>query len=458
VKSRESLKLTVLLCATTASQLIASVGMQWFAIAHLGAGIQTDALLAGMTLPLLCITLGVESFTFVVTPLLALQPESVRSRDAWPLLIIVAAVSAAAVIALALIAPVLIPVLVPGFSPEARALTLTLTRIQLSTVVGAAGYAVLAGLCQARGQFLRAPLAALGCMAAAWAILIWRLDHSGVLLAAWMQVAVYIGPPLLLLPAAGRPSITQWWPFDSRSLAQGRRFDSRSLAQDKPTELSQLWNRLRPVFLAATYCRSGFVADRCLASFAGPGGLVILDLGQRLHGAAVRVMNETFVTPNVPNLARIAATDQWDTLRAVHRHQRWCVGVAGMGIAAVIVIIAAAGPWWLRLLAPSPAIADTIRRLIPVLCCLSGVAATASLSHSLTTAFYAVGDSQTPSKVGAGMYTVGLAAKIIGGASGGLQGIALAITASHICNWLVLEYAWARAFTPALPRQSSVTP
>lgn len=435
MKSRESLKLTVLLCATTASQLVASVGMQWFAIANLGAGIQTDALLAGMTLPLLCITLGVESFTFVVTPLLAIQPESVRARHAWPLLMIVGAVSAAAVITLALVAPVLIPLLVPGFGPEARALTLTLTRIQLSTVVGAAWYAVLAGLCQTRGQFLRAPLAALGCLAAAWAILVWRLDHDGVLLAAWMQVAVYIGPPLLLLPAAGRPSITQCW----------------------PAELSQLWNRLRPVFLAATYCRSGFVVDRCLASFAGPGSLVILDLGQRLHGAAVRVMNETFVTPSVPTLARIAATDQWDNLRAVHRHQRWCVGVAGMGIAAVIVIIAAAGHWWLTLLAPSPPIADTIRRLIPVLGCLSGVAATASLSHSLTTAFYAVGDTETPSKVGAGMYTVGLAAKIVGGASGGLQGIALAITASHVCNWLVLEYAWARAFTTALPRQSSVT-
>lgn len=435
MKSRQSLKLTVLLCATTASQLVASVGMQWFAIANLGAGIQTDALLAGMTLPLLCITLGVESFTFVVTPLFAIQPESVRSRHTWPLLIIVGVISTAVVIALALVAPVLIPVLVPGFGAEARNLTLTLTRIQLCTVVGAAWYAVLAGLCQARGQFLRAPLAALGCMAAAWAILIWRLDHDGVFLAGWMQVAVYIGPPLLLLPAAGRPSIAQWW----------------------PSELSQLWNRLRPVFLSAAYCRSGFVVDRCLASFAGPGSLVILDLGQRLHGAAVRVMNETFVTPNVPALARIAANDQWDNVKAMYRHQRLCVGIAGIGAAAAIVIIAAAGHWWVTLLAPGPSTADTIRRLIPVLGCLSGVAATASLSHGLTTAFYAVGDTQTPSKIGAGMYTVGLAAKIVGGASGGLQGIALAITASHVCNWLVLEYAWARAFTPALPQQSSVS-
>jgi putative peptidoglycan lipid II flippase len=435
VTKRERVKLTVLLCATTASQLVASVGMQWFAIAHLGAGIQTDALLAGMTLPLLCITLGVESVTFVLTPLLATQSEPVRSQHAWPLLMVVGAISAMAVITLALVAPVLMPVLVPGFGPEVRALTVMLTRIQLSTVIGAALYAVLAGLCQARGQFLRAPLTALGCMAAAWAVLVWRLEHDGVFLAAWMQVAVYIGPALLLLPVAGRPSIPHPW----------------------PSELSQLWSRLRPVFVAATYCRSGFVVDRCLASFAGPGSLVILDLGQRLHGAAVRVMNETFVTPDVPTLARIAATDQWGNLRAVHRHQRWCVGLAGMGIAAVVVIVAAVAPWWLALLPSDAPMIATMRRLIPVLACLSGIAATASLSHSLTTAFYAVGDTQTPSKVGAGMYTIGLAAKIVGGASGGLQGIALAITASHVCNWLVLEYAWARAFAMALRRQSSVT-
>jgi peptidoglycan biosynthesis protein MviN/MurJ (putative lipid II flippase) len=423
----------MLLCVITVGQLVASMGMQWFAIANLGADIQTDALVAGMTLPLLCITLGVESFTFVLTPMLAIQPESVRSSHAWQLLILVGIVSAAASITLAFAAPLLLPFLVPGFGAEVQALTLTLTRIQLGAVVGAGWYAVLAGLCQVRGQFLRAPLAALGCMGAAWAILAWRLRHDGILLAAWMQVAAYVGPPLLLLPAAGRPVVTRWW----------------------PSELWELWRRLRPVFLAASYCRSGFVVDRCLASFAGPGSLVILDLGQRVQGAAVRVMNEALVTPTVPMLARIAAAHQWDSLKAVYRHQRWRVAVAAIGLAAGIVIISTAAHQWLALIAPSPPIADTIRRLVPVLGCLSGIAATASLSHSLTTAFYAMGDTVTPSKVGAAMYTVALAAKVVGAVLGGLQGIALAITLCHVCNWLALEYAWARACAPALSRQSA---
>jgi peptidoglycan biosynthesis protein MviN/MurJ (putative lipid II flippase) len=133
------------------------------------------------------------------------------------------------------------------------------------------------------------------------------------------------------------------------------------------------------------------------------------------------------------------------------------VAIVATALASIIVLIATAGEPWLPLVASSSETAETIRRLVPVLGCLSGIAATASLSHSLTAAFYAIGDTQTPSRVGAVMYTVGHAAKIAGAIGGGLQGIALAITASHVCNWLALEYAWARGFTGPLPRRFPVT-
>jgi putative peptidoglycan lipid II flippase len=276
-------------------------------------------------------------------------------------------------------------------------------------------------------------MAALVCLLIALMMLVWRLHIDGVAFAAWMQVAVYVGPALVLLPSAGRPT-----------LADG-------------CDLRELWNRLRPVLAAATYCRSGFVVDRYLASFAGPGSLAILDLGQRVHGAAVRVMNETLVTPHVSTLARLAATEQWDAVQTIFRRVRWRVAIAAIALTSVIVVIATAGQPWLPLLVSSPQTGDTIRRLIPVLACLSGIMATASLSHGLTTAFYAIGDTHTPSKVGAAMYTVGLAAKIAGAIGGGLQGIALAITATQVCNWLALEYAWARGFAGPLPRPSAVT-
>jgi peptidoglycan biosynthesis protein MviN/MurJ (putative lipid II flippase) len=168
-------------------------------------------------------------------------------------------------------------------------------------------------------------------------------------------------------------------------------------------------------------------------------------------------MNETLVTPQVSTLARFAATKQWEALQTLYRRQRWRVTIAAGALTSVIVVIATSGQPWLPLLVSSPQTAETIRRLVPVLGCLSGIVATASLSHSLTTAFYAIGDTHTPSRVGAAMYTVGLAAKIAGAIGGGLQGIALAITATHVCNWLALEYAWARGLAGPLPRPSAVT-
>lgn len=430
-----NIKLVVLLSVVTAGQLAASVGMHWFTLTRLGAGVETDALLAGMTLPLLCVTLGVESLTFVLTPILATQCDSNRCAYVWQLIATVGCVSVGAAVVLGLAAPLLIPVMVPGFDSEGRALALLLTRIQLGAIIGASWFAVLSGLCQARGQFLRPPLAALTCLVVAWTVLIWRLHIDGVVLAAWMQVAVYVGPALLLLPAAGRPRIAE-----SRACEQGT-----------------LWRRLRPVLALGAYSRSGFAVDRCLASFAGPGSLAILDLGQRLHGGAVRVMNEALITPHVSMLARLAASGQWDVVQAVFGRQRWRVGIASAGLACIIVAIATAGQPWLSLVGSSPQSAETIRRLIPVLGCLSGIAATGSLCHSLTAGFYAIGDTDTPSRVGAVMYTVGLIAKVAGSVGGGLQGLALAITASHVCNWLALEYVWARRFAVPLPTSSVAT-
>jgi putative peptidoglycan lipid II flippase len=427
VTDNKNVKLMVSLSAVTAGQLAASVGMQWFALTSLGAGVETDALLAGMTLPLLCITLGVESLTFVLTPILATQSDSMRRAYVWRLIATLGCVSLGAAIMLGMAAPVVIPMMVPGFDADGRALALLLTRIQLSTIVGAAWFAVLAGLCQARGHFLRPPLAALSCLVVAWMVLISRLQIDGVVLAAWMQVVVYVGPALLLLPAAGRPRV----------------------AESRVCEKTALWDRLRPVLAFGTYSRSGFVLDRCLASFAGPGSLAILDLGQRLQGGAVRVMNEALVTPHVSTLARMAASGQWDAVQILHGRQRWRVAIASVGLASIIVAIVTAGQPWLSLIGSNPQTAETIRRLVPVLGCLSGVAATGSLCHSLTAGFYAIGDTETPSKVGAVMFTVGLVVKIAGAIGGGLQGLALAITASHVCNWLALEYAWAQRFPRA---------
>jgi peptidoglycan biosynthesis protein MviN/MurJ (putative lipid II flippase) len=269
----------------------------------------------------------------------------------------------------------------------------------------------------------------LACLVAAWAVLVWRLHLDGVRLAAWMQVVVYVGPPLLLLPAAGLPRRVHW----------------------QRVELSHLWSRFRPVFLTATYSRTGFLVDRCLASFVGPGSLVILDLGQRVQGAVARVMNEALVTPHVPALARIAAAQQWDRLKIVCRDQRRRVATVASGLAAGFVLVSVTAQGSLAEILPGAQIGDTLPRLVPVLGCLSGIAATASLNHSLTAAFYAMGDTGTPSKIGAAMYTIGLVAKLIGAVWGGLQGIALAITSSYVCNWLVLEYAWARALAAGPP-------
>ena len=67
------MRLGTSLCLLAAGQLLASFGIQWYTIARLGVGSDTDALYAGSTLLQLCSAVVLDQVSFVLVPLLAHQ-------------------------------------------------------------------------------------------------------------------------------------------------------------------------------------------------------------------------------------------------------------------------------------------------------------------------------------------------------------------------------------------------
>ena len=82
---RNALGLGMGLSLLTAAQLLSSFGIQWYTVAHLGAGPDTDALYAGTTLLQLLSVVVMDPLSFVLVPLLSARPEDERRRLAWPL-------------------------------------------------------------------------------------------------------------------------------------------------------------------------------------------------------------------------------------------------------------------------------------------------------------------------------------------------------------------------------------
>lgn len=419
---RKGVRLGVSLSLVTAGQLLTSFGIQWYTIARLGAGAETDALYAGSTLLQLFSAVVMEPLSFVLVPLLSAREEPERRLVAWPLFVSVGSLFALLTLVLFGAVPFLVSVMVPGFSEVTRELAVDLTRIQLTGLVGVACFTVRAAFYHARNQFLWTGSALLLCSLIGWWLLVMGLSQVGVKLAAWVQVFVCIGPAVLLMKGLGG------WPRESSSV--GSQF------------FRDLWTRMRPLVLSAAYLRTGFLADRFLTSFLAPGSLVILELTWRVLGAVVRVFNQALVTPVVPTLAKLAEARAWEKFARLCRARlMWMGGINALALAGLLSV-AFLGPsigiWISARPAEGGLTSDVIETFRMTVLACAGMLVCGGLNHVLVNAFYAEGEMSIPAKIEAVASTAGLLLKGLGFLMGGLIGIALAISVQYALTSLLL--------------------
>lgn len=153
-RSGQGIGLGMALSTLTAMQLLLSFGIQWYTIARLGSGPETDALYAGATLLQLFVVAVMDPLSCVLVPLLSARHEADRRGVVRPLVLGITALSALLMLVIVVAAPLLVSLLVPGFSEQTRTLTVELTRIQLVGLIGAASFTVLAALSHAGNRFL----------------------------------------------------------------------------------------------------------------------------------------------------------------------------------------------------------------------------------------------------------------------------------------------------------------
>ena len=409
----------------TGVQILVSFAMQWYVVAELGAGVQTDALYAGNTLPQVVTSLGIDTLTFILVPLLAPKSEKELRENGWQLLIGVLTLFSVLALMLHFVMPVLTPILVPGMSVQGRALATSLSRIQILSIIGSACYAVVSALYQVRHRFIWPLMSMLIATALGIALLVWKIHTYGVVLAAWVQVFIVMVPPLMQLRILGRFSRFH---FDFSLLKQALR-------------------QMRPLVYGAMYYRTNFIVDRLLASFLAPGSIVILDLAQRIQAAIVRILNQGIVTPVIPRLANLAEAGDWESFRRLYRRKSLEMLLMNCGLVAMVVFVLVAHP---KLGAMLPAThfmgnltPEAVNRLLAVFLYMSGVMLGGSLNHTLMNSYYAASNTVTPTKIGVATYTLGIVMKLAGFFLLGLTGIALAISISTLVQ-TVLLYGYLR--------------
>ena len=382
------MRLNLSLGALAAGNLLVALAIQWYVVTRLGVGVSTDALFAGMTVPQLVLEIVSGSLMHVLVPLLASEePEKFR-RTTWALFIGIGGLFSALAILLAISAPGWLHVMLPGFSPDALRLTVSLTRIQLLGMVSTALLSVLWSAYHARSRFLWAEFAPVLASGIAFALLVVTLPRFGITAAAWANVGRSALAAAMLLPVLGA------W----------RRPDWRS------PELALTWRRIRPLLIGTSYYKADPLVDRYLASMAPAGGLSILYIGRQIWGAAGQIANRAIASPMVPVLAAYAKAGAWrEFRRGLKERLIWAGAVTGGGYALFLAV----GQPVLRLLIGHGGVtAGNVTDLWRLMVGLGGILVAGTMGQLTSAAFYSFGDTKTPTRLGIITFSIYIPAKI----------------------------------------------
>lgn len=393
---------------------------QWYLLIELGAGIETDAYFAGMTVPQLILVVISSSLMNVLIPILSNQSKNQRRHDAWGLFFLTGGLFILLAVILYLLAPWWTPKIVPGFSDEGKALTLDLTRIQLISMVLTAVNSIQCATSYAKQNFLWTESTLVISNIFSLLLLIWALPIFGIIAAAWIGVIRASLQIALLLPTMGRvvtPNL-------------------------KSPAIQQSWKRVKPLIFGATYYKTGPLVDRYLLSMEGNGSLSLYYLAHQIYTAASQVLIKTFISPTLPTLSKLDNAGNTKDFKKLYYHKLLQTATISLIVIFVIFIF---GKSFLGLLLTYGNIntAD-VEQLWLILIYLSGMFLGGIASQVTTSAFYASGDTATVTFMAMTTYTLNLPAKVTAFYIWGIPGLAISTSIYLIINMIILIYLFEK--------------
>jgi len=388
--------------------------IQWYVLITIGPGMETDALFAGMALPQMVLAIISSSLMHILVPLFAGEGEKQFAEDAWGFFILIGLFFSSLIFILYLFAFAWVPLLFPGFSVEGKILTIHLTRIQLLGMIFTALSGVLWAIYHARQQFIWAESTPLIGTTIGLGVLFWTLPKYGIVAAAWVSVIRSIVQTLLLLPGLGsycKPNFSS-------------------------VTFKEAWRRIKPLLIGTSYYKTDILVDRFLSSMTEAGGLSLLNIGQQIYSAFNFILNKSIAAPLVPALAVSAKNKQWKSFRNIYRKKLILV----ICITAIVYLLfLLIGRTFLKLIIGHGGVTEqNIEILWLLIICLVGTLIGGAMGQILSSAFYAKGNTITPTRIGIIGFTVGIVLKITSFLIYGLVGIAIGTTIYYLLNAFVL--------------------
>lgn len=410
------MRLNLSLGALAVLQLISSLFVQLAVLRIVGAGAQTDAFVAAQAVPLVLFSILSVAFQSVWQPRFSVLAddklawrESLGQAQAQVLLTFGAVATL-----LCLTAPNWTQLLFPGFNHQTTGLSASMALPLFTAAALNCHSAVLTTALRTCNKFIRAEAISLGGSVFAIGLLLIVVPHGGVQAAAWVTCARAILVFGFLYVQTNRPPILF----------------------NKAWGNSKVWGQIRPLIAGATLYKTAPLFDRYWSSQASTGSVTILSLAQTGMGAIGMVLERSICVPVAPQLARLVERKDWLGLRSAYRK---CVLQISLATLLVAVVFAALYPVWDYFLEPLLNLPAPLAREMWVICLwLLGYLHVAASGTIAVAAFYAMGDTRTPVKVGVTGFLFGVVFKALGFLLMGISGLAAATSVYYLCNMVAM--------------------
>ncbi|MCC7207905.1 MAG: virulence factor MviN [Anaerolineae bacterium] len=408
------IRLSIALGILTILNLLANLLIQWYVLVIVGPGLQTDALVASLTLPQIVLAVIGGSTIFVLVPLLTgLQGAELR-HDFWNFMWVICGFFGALAIVIALTTPWWVGVLFPGFGESGLALAEELARIQAAAMVFTAAASTLRALHHSQRRFIFAETVLFVTSGLSLVLILWALPRYGIISVGWITLFRAVVQASLLMSSVPIPSVPQL----------------------NTPSMRLAWRRLRPLLIGSTYYKADPLIDRFFASITAPGGLSLLYLAQQLYSLALQVFVTAVSTPATPTLSAAAKACDWVEFRRVYRQKLALMfGIPVIGSVGLLIF---GRPVLTLLVGRGQVTAENVDTLWILMIALLGVPVGGSAGQILSTAFYAKGDTITPTRIGVVGFTFGIGVKILAFYLFGLVGIAIGATLYYGLNLILL--------------------
>jgi putative peptidoglycan lipid II flippase len=400
------------LAALSAGNAALALLMSWYVVARVGVGAETDAFFASTAITQFAFILLTATFLPVLVPLLATRSDTEFSHDVWSFFSLTGAIFILLAVVLYVPASAWVPWFVPGFSASAKTLATNLTRIQLVSMVLNALIVTLWAAHHARHRFVWVELSGLVANLAGLSFLVLTISRLGIWAAAVNTVFYNVLKLAFLFPILGR-----WrWPTWRSPIVR---------------EASQ---RLKPLLPGQIYLRTDPVLDRFLTSMTGAGTLSLLHVAQQIYASIILLMGKAVIAPMAPKLAVYAREERWSSYRRHYQGRLVLLVVITMG-SCVFVIIGA--PLFRLVVGEAGIEGRNLHTLWLIMIALGGTLVGGALVQATAGAFYARGNTKTPTKVSTLLYTLYIPAKIVAFFKFGLIGLALTMSTYFLANSVI---------------------